>query len=177
MILDFQIHLVNTAKIQPTPFQSKIYLHILLDFFLFIFAEHNILPVFINFDFYFGLLDKKCLKPCENGVQKFKFFFLNLSSKFPSGVKVRKSKCHYMTSVYYSYFKFCITCIKREWTAFLITTSLFIFKCWHIEIPYLDLLKVVKSGVTKYIQTISVVSKMNALLQTWALLISLFTLS
>ena len=51
---------------------------------------------FINFNFDFGVLTQKCLKPCENGVLKFQFFFLNLSSKVLAGVGVRTSKYLYM---------------------------------------------------------------------------------
>ena len=43
-------------------------------------------PFFINFNFDFKVLAQKCLKPCVNGVLEFKFFFLNLSSKFVAGV-------------------------------------------------------------------------------------------
>ena len=49
-------------------------------------------PIFINFNFDFGFLAQKLLKPCVNGVLKFQFFFLNLSSKFPAGVRVRTPK-------------------------------------------------------------------------------------
>ena len=51
---------------------------------------------FINFIFDFGVLAQTCLKPCLNGVLKFHFFFLNLSSKFPAGVRIRKLKYPYM---------------------------------------------------------------------------------
>ena len=51
---------------------------------------------FINFNFDFGVLAQKCLKPCVNGVLKFQFFFLNLSSKVLVGVIVRTSKYPYM---------------------------------------------------------------------------------
>ena len=51
---------------------------------------------FINFNFDFGVLAQKCLKPCVNGVLKFQFFFLNLSSKVLAGVGVRTSKYPYM---------------------------------------------------------------------------------
>ena len=51
---------------------------------------------FINFNFDFGVLAEKCLNPCVNGVLKFKFFFLNLSSKVLAGVRVRMSKYPYM---------------------------------------------------------------------------------
>ena len=37
---------------------------------------------FINFNFDFGVLAQKSLKPCVNGILKLQFFFLNLSSKF-----------------------------------------------------------------------------------------------
>ena len=47
---------------------------------------------FINFNFDFGVLAQKCLKLCANGVLKFQFFFLNVSSKVLAGVGVRTSK-------------------------------------------------------------------------------------
>ena len=50
----------------------------------------------IDFDFDFGVLAQKGLKPCINGVLKFQFFFLNLSSKVLAGVIVRTSKYPYM---------------------------------------------------------------------------------
>ena len=53
-------------------------------------------PLFINFNFEFGVLAQKCLKPCVNGVLKFKFFFLILSSKVLAGVRVRTFKYPYM---------------------------------------------------------------------------------
>jgi hypothetical protein len=53
-------------------------------------------PLFKNFNFDLGVLAQKCLKPCVNGVLKFQFFFLNLSSKFLAGVGVRTSKYPYM---------------------------------------------------------------------------------
>ena len=53
-------------------------------------------PFFINLNFDFGVLAQKCLKPCVNGVLKFQFFFLNLSSKVLTGVGVRMSKYPYM---------------------------------------------------------------------------------
>ena len=43
-------------------------------------------PFFINFNFDFWVFAQKCLKPCVNGVLKFQFFFLNLSSKVLAGV-------------------------------------------------------------------------------------------
>ena len=49
-----------------------------------------------HFNLDFGFLPQKCLKPCVNGVLKFQFFFLNLSSKLPAGVRVRMSKYPYM---------------------------------------------------------------------------------
>ena len=58
--------------------------------------EHNILTVFINFNLDFGVLAQKFLKPCVNGVLKFQFFFLNLSSKFLAGVRVGTSIYPYM---------------------------------------------------------------------------------
>ena len=51
---------------------------------------------FINFNFDFGVLAQKSLKPCANGVFKFQFFFLDLSSKVLAGVGVRMSKYPYM---------------------------------------------------------------------------------
>ena len=51
---------------------------------------------FINFNFDFGVLAQKCHKPCVNGVLKFQFFFLNISSKVLAGVGVRTSKYPYM---------------------------------------------------------------------------------
>ena len=45
---------------------------------------------------YFGVLAQKYLKSCVNGVLKFQFFFLNLSSKVLAGVIVRTSKYPYM---------------------------------------------------------------------------------
>ena len=51
---------------------------------------------FINFNFDVGVLAQKFLKPCVNGVLKFKFFFLNLSSKVTAGVIVRTSKYPYI---------------------------------------------------------------------------------
>ena len=51
---------------------------------------------FININFDLWVLAKKCLNPCVNGVLKFKFFFLNLSSKVLAGVGVRTSKYPYM---------------------------------------------------------------------------------
>ena len=45
---------------------------------------------------YFWVLAQKCLKPSVNGVLKFQFFFLNLSSKVLAGVGVRTSKYPYM---------------------------------------------------------------------------------
>ena len=51
---------------------------------------------FINLNFYFRILAQKCLKPCANDVLKFKFFFLNLSSKVSAGVRVRMSKYPYL---------------------------------------------------------------------------------
>ena len=65
--------------------------------------EHNIYTVFINFDLDFGVFAQKCLKPCVNGVLKFKFFFLNLSS-FLAGVRVRTSKYIYMDIRAITYF-------------------------------------------------------------------------
>ena len=50
----------------------------------------------INFNFDFRALAQKCLKPCVNGVLKFQFVFLNLSSKVIAGVWVRTSKYPYM---------------------------------------------------------------------------------
>ena len=60
--------------------------------------EHNLKKhfFFINFYFDFGFLVQKCLKPFVNGVLKFQFFFLNLSSKIPAGVRVRLSKYPYV---------------------------------------------------------------------------------
>ena len=43
-------------------------------------------PFFINFNFDFGVIAQKCLKPCVNGILKFQFFFLNLSNKVLAGV-------------------------------------------------------------------------------------------
>ena len=51
---------------------------------------------FIIFNFDLRVLAQKCLKPCVNGVLKFQFFFLNLSSKVLAGVGVRTSKYPYM---------------------------------------------------------------------------------
>ena len=51
---------------------------------------------FINFNFDFGVLAQKCPKPCVNGVLKFQFFSLNLSSKALAGFIVRTSKYPYM---------------------------------------------------------------------------------
>ena len=51
---------------------------------------------FINLNFDFGVLAQKCLKPWVNGVLKFQFFFLNLSSKVLAGFGVRTSKYPYM---------------------------------------------------------------------------------
>ena len=51
---------------------------------------------FINFNFEFRVLAQKCRKPCVNGVLKFQFFFLNLSSKVLAGVGVRTLKYPYM---------------------------------------------------------------------------------
>ena len=51
---------------------------------------------FINFNLDFGILAQKCLKLCANGILKFQFFFLNLSSKVLAGVEVRTSKYPYM---------------------------------------------------------------------------------
>ena len=62
-------------------------------------------PFFINFNFDFGILARKCLKPCVNGVLKFQFFFLNLSSKVLAGVRVRTSKYPYMDICVLSYDK------------------------------------------------------------------------
>ena len=53
-------------------------------------------PFFIKFNFDFGVLAQKCLKPCVNGALKFQFFFLNLSSKVLASVIVRTSKYTYM---------------------------------------------------------------------------------
>ena len=53
-------------------------------------------PFFISFNFDFLVLAQKCLKLCVNGVLKFQFFFLNLSSKVLAGVGVRTSKYPYM---------------------------------------------------------------------------------
>ena len=51
-------------------------------------TQKNTRPFFlINFNFDFGFLAKKYLKPCLNGISKFQFFFLHLSSKFPAGVR------------------------------------------------------------------------------------------
>ena len=47
---------------------------------------------FINFNSDFWVLAQKCLEPCLNGVLKFQFFFLNLSSKVLAGVIVRTTK-------------------------------------------------------------------------------------
>ena len=59
--------------------------------------EHIILTVFfINFIFDFWVLAQKCLKLCVNGVLKFQFFFINLSSKVLAGVRVRTSKYPYI---------------------------------------------------------------------------------
>ena len=51
---------------------------------------------YLNFTFDFGVLAQKCFKLCVNGVLKFQFFFLNLSSKVLAGVGVRTSKYPYM---------------------------------------------------------------------------------
>ena len=59
---------------------------------------------FMNFTFDFGVLAQKCLKPCVNGILKFQFFFLNLSSKVLAGVIVRTSK--------YPYMDICVKAIK-----------------------------------------------------------------
>ena len=59
-------------------------------------------PLFIKCILDFGVLDQKFPKPCVNGVLKFQFFFLNLSSKFPADVRVRKSKYPYNTWTYVS---------------------------------------------------------------------------
>ena len=48
----------------------------------------------ISFDF--GFLAQNCLKPCVIGILKLQFLFLNLSSKFPSDVRVRTSQYPYM---------------------------------------------------------------------------------
>ena len=53
-------------------------------------------PFFINLNFDFKVLPQKCLKPCVNGVIKFHFFFLNVFSKIPAGVRVRMSIYPYM---------------------------------------------------------------------------------
>ena len=53
----------------------------------------------------FGVLAQKCLKLCANGVLKFQFFFLNLSSKVLAGVTVRTSKYPYMN-----------ICVLGSWT-------------------------------------------------------------
>ena len=50
----------------------------------------------MNFNLDFGFLAQKCLKPFVNGVLKFQFFFLNISSKVLAGVIVRTSKYPYM---------------------------------------------------------------------------------
>ena len=50
----------------------------------------------MNFNFDFRIFAQKILKPCANDVLKFKFFFLNLSSKVSAGVRVRMSKFPYM---------------------------------------------------------------------------------
>ena len=50
----------------------------------------------MNFNLDFRSLAQKCLKPFVNAVLKFQFFFLNLFSKFPAGVRVRTSKYPYM---------------------------------------------------------------------------------
>ena len=50
----------------------------------------------IKFNFDFGVLAQKCLRTWVNGVLKFQFFFLNLSSKVLAGVGVRTSKYPYM---------------------------------------------------------------------------------
>ena len=50
----------------------------------------------INFNFDFGFKAQKYLKTYVNDVLQFKFFSLNLSSKFPVGVIIRTSKCPYM---------------------------------------------------------------------------------
>ena len=55
--------------------------------------------LYIKFYFDFGVIAQKCLKPCVNDVLKFQFFFLNLYSKFPAGVGVRKSKYGNLCSV------------------------------------------------------------------------------
>ena len=46
----------------------------------------------MNLNFDIGVLAQKCLKLCVNGVLKFQFFFINLSSKFLPGVRVRMSE-------------------------------------------------------------------------------------
>ena len=51
---------------------------------------------FIHFNFDFRVLPPKCLNSCVNGVLKFKFFFLNLSSKVLAGVIEGTSKYPYM---------------------------------------------------------------------------------
>ena len=58
----------------------------------------------MNFNFDFGVLAQKCLKPYVNGVLKFQFFFLNLSTKVLAGVGVRTSK--------YPYMDLCVTCLS-----------------------------------------------------------------
>ena len=57
--------------------------------------EH-IIKTILNFNFNFKVLAQKCLKSCVNGIFKFQFFFLNLSSKVLAGVRVRTSKYPYM---------------------------------------------------------------------------------
>ena len=77
--------------------------------------EHNILTVFcLNFNFDFGFLAQKFLKPCVNDILKFQFVFLNLSSKFPAGVRVRTSeyplsKCHQRFHVGFNELELCCT--------------------------------------------------------------------
>ena len=51
---------------------------------------------FMNLNFDFRFLAQKCLKPSVNGVLKFQFFFLSLSSKVLACVGVRTSEYPYM---------------------------------------------------------------------------------
>ena len=77
---------------------SNIFLRVFRGHFQALFDESESIlckQFFINFNFDFGVLAQKCRKPCVNGVLKFQFFFLNLSSKVLAGVRVRTSKYPY----------------------------------------------------------------------------------
>ena len=71
----------------------------------------------------FRVLAQKCLKPCVNGVLKFKFFFLNLSSNLLAGVTVRMSKYPYMD-----------ICAEEKSAQLFLVFFLKVLKCFSLQL-------------------------------------------